>query len=194
MKTQVTGSSEKYKFPQTQIHSLLDNQLIIFLRSWNGIDANQKVVDEINHFLSAANADLEVTTPFEFIDNLSSLANKVRISILLANDIILKTENKEKYSHGYELAVMFKNHQEIAWSTVGRFQITAQKNKKNIAIANAGQFLDDQILLPVALLGLEREPAVLTGSLSIKNLENLQLSSDFDQQTTFWQANISDFI
>jgi hypothetical protein len=63
----------KYKLPQTQVYSLLDDQLLIFLRSWNGSDANQKVIDEINHFLSAANADLEVTTPFEFVDKVYPL-------------------------------------------------------------------------------------------------------------------------
>jgi len=194
MKIKISGASEKCKLPHTQVHSLLDNQLLIFLRSWNGIDANQKVVDEIMHFLSAANADIEVTTPFEFIENLSSLANKVRISILLANDSIYKTENKEKYLQGYEVAIILKNQQELAWSTVGRFEIMAIKNEKHISITNAGQFLDDQVLLPVALLGLERDPSVLTGSLSVKNLEKINIQSSFDQQATLWQAIISDFV
>ena len=193
MKVQITAGSQKYKFPQTQIYTLLDQQLFIFLRSWNGIDSNQKVIDEIDHFLSAANADLEVTTPFEFFGNASSLANKVRIAVLLANDAIYKAENKDKYLHGYEIAIVFKNHQEIAWSTVGRFEIAATKNQKKISISNAGQFLDDQILLPVALLGLNREPVVLTGSISVKNLEELQIESCFDQQSTFWKALVTDF-
>ncbi len=193
MKTQVSGSVDLFKFPQTQVHSMLSDQLIIFLRSWNGIDANQKVIDEINHFLSAADADLEVTTPFEFIENLSSIANKVRISMLLANDVIYKTENKDSYNHGFEIAIIYKHQQEIAWSTVGRFEISATKNKKNISLGHGGQFLDDQVLLPVALLGIEREPAVLTGSLSIKNLEQIQVLSDFDQLATSWKALITDF-
>jgi hypothetical protein len=193
MRSQISGTSDKYKFPTTQVHSLLDDQLLIFLRSWNGIDANQKIIDEINHFLSAANADLEVTTPFDFIENLSSLANKVRISTLLANDIIYKTENKEKYLHGYELAIIFKNQQEIAWSTVGRFEIQAVKNQKSISISHGGQFLDDQILLPVSLLGIEREPAVSTGSIAVKNLDQMIVSSAFDQQSTYWKAVIQDF-
>jgi hypothetical protein len=173
MKTQVSGSVAQFKFPQTQVHSLLSDQLLIFLRSWNGIDANQKVIDEINHFLSAADADLEVTTPFEFI--------------------IYKTENKESYSHGFEIAIVYKHQQEIAWSTVGRFEILATKNKKNISLGHGGQFLDDQVLLPVALLGIEREPAVLTGSLSIKNLEQIQVVSEFDQSATSWKALVTDF-
>ncbi len=193
MKSQITGHSDKFKFPATQVYSLLDDQLHIFLRSWNGNDANQKVIDEINHFLSAANADLEVTTPFEFIENLSSMANKVRISILLANDVIYKTENKEKYLQGFELAIVFKSQQEIVWSTVGRFEIRATKNQKNISVSHGGQFLDDQILLPVSLLGIDREPHVLTGSISVKNLDSLQIHSDFDEKATSWSVEISDF-
>jgi hypothetical protein len=193
MKTKITGQSDKFKLPQTQLYSLLDDQLLIFLRSWNGVDANQKVIDEINHFLSAANADLEVTTPFEFVENLSSLANKVRISVLLANDIIYKLENKEKYLQGFELAIVFKNQQEIAWSTVGRFEIRAIKNQKSISLSHGGQFLDDQVLLPVSLLGIDREPRVLTGSISVKNLEEMQIESEFDQKKTCWTAVVSDF-
>lgn len=177
----------------TQVYSFLDNQLIIFLRSWNGVDANQAVLDEITHFLSAASADLEVTTPFEFIESLSSMANKVRISVLLANDMIFKTENKEKYLQGFELAIVFRSQQEIAWSTVGRFEIKVTKNKKNISVSHGGQFLDDQVLLPVALLGLDHEPTVLTGSVSIKNLDEIQILSSFDDQTTYWKAQITDF-
>jgi subtilase family serine protease len=194
MKTQISGASQNCKFPQTLIYSLLDDQLLVCLRSWNGTDANQKVVDEISHFLSAANADLEVTTPYEFVESLSSLANKVRIATLLANDNIHKTENKDTYTHGYELAIIFKNQQEISWATVGRYEICAIKNKKKISIINSGHFLDDEILLPVALLGLDREPTVLAGSLSVKHLESLQIESNYDERSTYWHVVISDFV
>lgn len=181
-----------YKFPETTTYSLLDDHLLIFLRSWNGHDAEQKVIDEINHFLSAANADLEVTTPFEFIENISSLANKVRISILLANDIIFKTENREQFQQGFEIAVIFKNNNEIAWSTVGRFQLSVEKQNLHFSISHGGQFLDDQILLPVALVGIDREPRVLSGSLPAKNIEKIEVRSEFSDQSSFWEALITD--
>jgi hypothetical protein len=193
MNTKISGLNSDFKLPQTNVYSLLDDQLLIFLRSWNGNDVLQKVVDEVTHFLSAANADLEVTTPFEYLQNLSSVANKVRISVLLANDVILKSENKDQFRQGFELAIIFKNHNELAWSTVGRFQITAKKMKTILPISHGGQFLDDQVLLPVALLGIDRQPAVLAGSISTKNLEEIQVLSNFADMTTYWEAVITDF-
>lgn len=192
MKSKITALNGKFKLPPTNVYSLLDDHLLIFLRSWNGADANQKVIDEINHFLSAANADLEVTTPFEFVENLSSLANKVRISILLANDVVFKTENKEQFQQGYEIAVIFKNNNELAWSTVGRFELSAQKQASFFSISHGGQFLDDQVLLPVALLGIDREPKVLSGSIGVKNLEKLEVCSEFGEKSTFWEALITE--
>ncbi len=192
MKAKISATNGQFKLPQTQVYEFLDDQLLIFLRSWNGTDSNQKVIDEITHFLSAANADLEVTTPFEYKQSLSSLANKVRISILLANDLIFKTDNKEQLYLGYELAVIFKNHNELAWANIGRFEISAKKMDNEFQLCYGGQFLDDQILLPVGLLGLDRDPSINAGSISVKNVDQVQIVSNYLHNSTYWQALISE--
>jgi len=196
MKVSLSVINQKNKFPQTQMYSLLNDDLLIFLRSWNGTDSNQKVIDEISHYLSAANADLEITTPFSFIESLSAMGNKVRVALLLANDIILKSDNKESYSQGFEVAVVFKVAKEVICGHVGRFSIQGHKNNHVLDLGHGGAFLDEQILLPTALLGIESEAAMFVTSIATKDLSSLEVKSTYlaespDEQST-WQAQITE--
>lgn len=195
MKTQNLEGQQhpENKFPSTQVISLLNDQLIIILRLWSGSDIQQKVIEEISHFLSAASADLEVTTPFNFLESLSSIANKVRISMLLANDLILKTENKEKYIHGCEIVILYKHQQELSWGSLGRFSLTALKNQRRMKLSHGGTFIDEFILMPTQLLGIESEPNLSVGSISTKGLESITVESEFNDKEVYWKIEVVDF-
>ena len=189
----LSGHAGHFKFPQTQVIQLLNDQLFIFFRSWSGLEIQQKVIDEISHFLSAADADLEVTTPFEFIESLSSYANKVRISLLLANDIVHKTENKERYAQGCEIGIVYKKNNEVICASVGRFGFTAIKNEQRMVLSSGGNLLDDQVLLPTQLLGLDPTPIIQINSISTKGLSELVVDSDYFNQSTVWKISLIDF-
>lgn len=191
MKYTVHANNGVLKFPETQIHSLLNDNLLIYVRLWSGRDSEEKVIDEILRYLSAADADLEVTTPFDHIESLSSLANVVRVALLLANEA-LYIENKEKYSQGFEIAICYKNNKEISMGSIGRFSFSANKTNKEFLIYESGGGMDDLTLLPTALLGLEREPEVHCASVSTRDLNSLQVSSCFDQDT-YWKSELTQF-
>lgn len=191
MKFKVSSHNGQQKFPQTHVHSLLNDNLLVCLRLWSGPEVEQKVIDEILRYLSAADADLEVTTPFDYIESLSSLSNKVRVAMLLANEA-LYIDNKEKYSQGFEIAICYKHNKEISIGSVGRFAFTAEKKDKNFVVFESGGFLDDLVLLPTDLLGIEREVDIKCASVSIRDLAAIQLSSKYDQNT-FWSARINQF-
>lgn len=191
MKSKVNSRNGLQKLPQTKIHSLLNDNLIVCIRLWSGPEVEQKAVDEIARYLSAADADLEVTTPFDYIESISSLANKVRVALLLANEAIY-LDNKEKYTQGFEIAICYKHHKEISIGSVGRFAFTAEKKDKNFTMFESGAFLDDLVLLPTDLLGIEREVDIKCTSVSTRDLSAIRIDSTFDQNT-FWQANISQF-
>ena len=167
----------------TYMTGLLDHQLILILRAWGSIDYNQKFIDEIEHYLSSTQADLEVTIPFHFQDNLSSLANRTRISLLLVHDLFLKNENKNEYTVGFEATVLFKSKGELAWSSVGRFSI--EKISRNAlgpyltTYTKNGSDLDTEVLLPVQLIGVERDLDISSGSMKISDEETLVISSTF---------------
>ena len=96
MKLNTRSAVFKNHLPATQTYQSLNNQLTVFLRAWGSVEYNQKVIDEITHYLSTTQADIEVTTPFDYVESLSSLANRARVSLLLAHDLFYKTDNRNE--------------------------------------------------------------------------------------------------
>lgn len=179
MKFFTRASSNGYKMAVTNISGLLDNQLILILRSWGSTEHNQKFVDEVVHYLSSTQADLEVTTPFDYQENLSSLANRTRVAILLAHDYFYRNENKNEYLVGFEATVLFKARHEVAYSSVGRFEIGKVDGNSLQAFCRNGSDLDSETLLPVQLIGIEREIDISSGSLALNPGDRLVVSSTY---------------
>lgn len=165
---------------QTNILKLLDDQLILILRSWGSSDYNQKFIDEVSHYLSSTQADLEVTTPFDYQENLSSLANRTRVSLLLVHDLFYKSENKNEYSVGFEATILFKSKNELAWSSVGRFAIDKVTPYTLNTYLKNGSDLDIETLLPVQLIGVEREIDITSGSIAISENSKIVVSSTYN--------------
>lgn len=193
MRILAKSSSGQQKMPSTQVVSLLNDNLIIFIRSWNGQEINQRITDEINHYMSSVEADLEVTSPFGYSENLSMLANKVKIALLLANDSVYNTENKVTYQNGAEVLIFFKKNNEITWASIGRFSATSLKEDRHLKLFDSGGKFGDDILLPVNLLGIMKNPEILVGSLALKKLKSIQISSSFQDRDSIWDCEISDF-
>ncbi len=177
MRYEIQSQQGPHKFPTTSSYKLLDDQLLVFLRPWGSQDYNQKFIDEVTHFLSAAQADIEITSPFDFLENLTPLANKVRISLLLAHDHFYKVENKTSFSVGFEAAVLIRNRNEIAWGTVGRFDIYKSSDTKCTVLSASGSDQDGTILLPIELLGVEKDLDLRAGSIVVKSEEIIVASA-----------------
>lgn len=173
------------------MHVLLNDKLIVYIRLWSGPDQEQKIVDEISGYISAADADLEVTTPFEYIESFSSQTNKLRVAILLANEALF-SDNKDKYLQGFELAAVYKNKNEVSFTSVGRFSIFAEKKGKKFSIYAHGGYMDDNVLLPTALLGIEKTPDMQCASVSAKDLDSIIIESLYDSHT-YWKSIINNF-
>ena len=158
---------------------------------------NQKFIAEITHYLSTAQADIEITSPFEVSENLSSLANKVRISLLLAHDYFYKVENKTAFSVGFEAALIMRNRNELAWAAVGRFDIHKLSAKGQTLLSSEGSDQDASVLLPVELLGVEKNFNLRCGSLAAEK-NNVVVSSVYqgsivftqDEKLSEWQIDI----
>lgn len=162
--------------------SLLDNKLILILRAWGASEHNQKFIDEVVHYLSSTQADIEVTTPFEYQENLSSLANRTRVALLLAHDYFYRNENKNEYLVGFEATVLFGSKNEIAWSSVGRFELGKIVGGTVRTYVNNGTDLDSEALLPVQLIGIEREIDIASGSLTLNPEDKIVVASTFRNQ------------
>jgi len=176
------------KLPHTQVTMYLNDQLILAIRSWTGTDHVQTIADEITRFLSAADAELEVTTPFDYLESLSTLANKVRVALLLANDAIY-TQNKEKYLFGFEVAVCYKNQKEIVVASMGRFAVQYAKKQKVYSVYKAPGLMDELTLLPANLMGVDKNPQIECCSFSTQELAQVELSTIYSDKT-FWKLLI----
>lgn len=174
----------KFHWPSTNVVTLLDKQLSIFFRSWGSVDYNQKLTDEISHYLATAQADIEVTSPFEYKENLSSLANKTRVSLLLAHDYFCKFVNKSEFTVGFEACVFLRNKQELAWASAGRFSLKKIHSNYLQTIFELGSDLDSQILLPADLLGAEVDSEIHAGSVNCSEQSQYVISSVFQGELT----------
>lgn len=182
MKIFSRNSATGQKLAATNVASLLDNKLILILRTWGASEHNQKFIDEVVHYLSSTQADIEVTTPFDYQENLSPLANRTRVSLLLAHDYFYRNENKNEYLIGFEATVLFRSKNEIAWSSVGRFEIGKIVGGSIRPYVNNGTDLDSETLLPVQLIGIEREIDISSGSLALNPDEKIVVASTFRNQ------------
>lgn len=191
MNYEIQSQNGVLKLPHTAVFNEMSSDLLIFIRSWCGEDLQQKVLSEITRYLSATDADLEVTSPFEYVENLSSVANKARVALLMANEA-LYGENKDQHKYGYEVALCYKKSNEICIASVGRFSFKYQKKNKMIQLYESAGFADDLTLLPSQLLGIEKSIEIKISSISKSDLEVVEIKSIFDDET-YWISQIKNF-
>ena len=173
---------EKYKMPGVICRSFFDDQMMVCVRPWTFLKNENIVFNEIEQFLTANDVDVEITTPFDYVDSLSSMANKVRISVLMANDRMY-LENKDQYQNAYEVAMMFKYKNELILSSLGRFNWSIQYSTDEIYEVYGYQgILDKDVLLPGNILGLNKDPFVQVISLKSNNITKITLSSTFNKE------------
>lgn len=184
MKTVVRSFMPDQKWPTTQVLHLLDGQMTLCFRSWGSQDYNQKLIDEVTHYMSSAQADIDVTSPFDFKENLSSLANKARIALLLVHDYFYKVTNKNEFLVGFEALILFRLKKEIAWASVGRFSLQKIQSDYLQTIFEVGSDLDSQILLPAQLLGVEIDVELQVGSVEASETSELLVCSVFEGRLT----------
>ncbi|MEK6627739.1 MAG: hypothetical protein AABY53_03865 [Bdellovibrionota bacterium] len=189
MKFYSRSGYEGQRLAATQVFNLMDDQLIVILRSWGSADYNQKFIDDVVHYLSSTQADLDVTTPFEYQESLSSLANRTRVSLLLGHDSFYRNENKNEFLVGFEATVLLKSKNELAWSSVGRFSIDKVVDKTLQTYMKNGSDLDIEVLLPVQLLGIGQDVSISSGSMLINDDTQIVLSSLYKSDLCIGQGD-----
>lgn len=144
--------------PKSIVKTSTDGNLILVITSWGTQEAAEKASEEMIRYVEAARADIEVTSPFEFLTCLSSEANYLRVALLIANESLYRGENKTQYSSGIEVVALLKNGRQVAWAQVGG---------PNIFLVRDGR-LPQPISLKMDLaaeLGVEGELPALPGEM-----------------------------
>jgi hypothetical protein len=152
--------------PRPEVFLDEKTQLLIVATPWGARSSAKKVIEKITEYLALAREDEEATSPFDRLSCLSTLANDLRIAILLANEVVYREDNKDEYRAGVEVFAAMVDDCDVVWAQAGGPQILLGRHGRgllpigsNIDLAfdmsepeKEGQFLP---ALPSQLLGLD---------------------------------------
>ena len=151
--------------PRPEVHLDAEAGLLLVATPWGPRSVARKAIERMLEYLTVAKQDNEATTPFGRLAGLSPAANALRTAAMLANESILRDENKSEYKAGVELfAASFGEH-EFTWvqagapqpflARIGRRTLTPLGPQVDLALdlSDTGQTLLPA--LPSQLLGLD---------------------------------------
>lgn len=194
MKLEERSYSTKILRPKPLIHQEDDGSLIVIATSWGEAEHAQVALDEVVKYVSAAKADVEVTSPFEFLTVLSDEANYLRAGILIANDTLYRGVNKTEYFSGVELTAIMKRGSQLAWAHVGCPSMLIQRQNRSLQPLSIGQDLSAEANglqelppLPAQFLGLDPTCYVQCGHTLVHEEDRLILLSSSQISTALWQ-------
>jgi hypothetical protein len=132
VKLQERSYNSKIIRPKPLVHVEDDGSLAVIVTTWGQPEAGQKVMEEITKYVSAAKADVDVTTPFEFLTCVPDEVNYVRTGILIANDMLYRSTNRREYESGAEVLAVFRKGRTLSWAQVGNPSLLIQRNNKPV--------------------------------------------------------------
>ena len=171
-----------------------EKDLIIICTSWGAPEHAEKAAEEIQKYVHSAKADVEVTSPFEFLTCLTDEVNYLRTSLLIVNDYLYRSENRTEYYAGVEALVLFKRGRQLAWAQVGGPSILIQRSGGSMQpLSVSGDFASEkQDLmgpLPQNLLGTDRSCFINVGHTTFDENDKLVLVASSILSTHLWRRS-----
>lgn len=120
MEIEQRSYSGKVFRPAPEVHLEADGSLGIIATPWGNRATARRAIEILCDFVLSAKDDMEATSPFQKLTCLSSLANHVRVGMMLANDTIYREENKSEYQGALEICMFARNEFEVAIAQVGQ--------------------------------------------------------------------------
>ena len=105
--------------PRPEIEFSDADQFLCITTPWGARDSAEKLNHSIRDRFLSARSDKESTSPFDRLTCISGIANDLRISMKLANDILYAENNREDYTSGAELLALASDGDEVVWGQLG---------------------------------------------------------------------------
>lgn len=86
---------------------------------WGTRESARRTVEMISELFTTLERDQEATTPYQRLPSLSPVGNNLRTGILMANEFVYGTFNKDEYRTGLEIFAGVRRGNEFTWSVVG---------------------------------------------------------------------------
>lgn len=201
MKLQERSYSTKVLRPKPLIHQQDDGALIVIATSWGPSEHAQLALDEVVKYVTAAESDVEVTSPFEFLTCLTDEVNYLRTSLQIVNDLMYRGENRKEYAAGVELMALFKRGSQVAWAHVGNPSLLIQRQGCGLQPLSIGHDLSSEMApegfvlppLPAQLLGMEPNCLIHCGHTHVKEGDQLVLLGSSEIATSLWTRPLQPF-
>ena len=196
MKLSERSYSTKSVRPRPTIYAEPDGSLLVITTSWGDTDLAGRVNEDIAKYVQAAVADVEVTSPFEFLTCLSDEANYLRVALLIANDSIYRGDNRGEYAGGVETLVLFQRDNKLAFAQVGSPNLLIQKRGMGLAPVSVSYEASHELSssfetyppLPQQLLGVDPTLNIRSGELRIDDEDRLLVYSGAFWPQSMWSA------
>lgn len=150
--------------PRPYIHWNEMEGLLVVATPWGQDASKEDLISKIEDYISSSKLDQELTSPFASLHNYDKTANSIRTALLLANENLYKTKNKNEYISGYEILVGMTKQSQFYFATVGHPHVLLSKNEKNILplfmdIDHSLNFSEKKLLpaLPDKMLGVNSQ-------------------------------------
>jgi hypothetical protein len=145
--------------PSPEVAINREENILVISTPWGSRDAAAQINNDIIEYLANVKNDIELTSPFPLIKNLSSLANSIRTSILLANEFVYRHFNKDSYAEGLEILVVMKKQDELCIGSIGQPLVLAKyfESSDYLPIQIQRDQNPQSEPLPEDLLGLDSE-------------------------------------
>lgn len=184
----------KYFRPTPEVAFSKAGGLFAVCTPWGSRSIAKKVLQSLEDQVISLHEDLESTSPFAKLTCLSPLANTLRIALMLTNDIVFGTENREEIKFGFEIFACLRNHNEMAWVQVGQPQLIwvrhglsplflGGQGDLNREARGQGQIPIDP--LPRQILGIYNSSNISVQSVAIKPSDRFLLLSRSETPASF---------
>lgn len=183
--------------PRPEVYLEPDGSFIVVTTSWGNPEHATRLNDDVAKYIQAAKADIEVTSPFEFLTSLTNQANYLRIATLIANEAIYRGDNKSEYHAGLETLLLLRTDSQMAFAQVGAPHLLIQKSDRMmtpIAVNfDAGLEMsgDDGVILPPlpqVLVGVDSSLNIRVGDFRVEDRDRLILYSGGVWPESIWNS------
>jgi hypothetical protein len=199
MKLLERSYSSKIIRPRPVVHAEEDGSLLIITTSWGDPEHASRLNDDILKYVRAARADVEVTSPFEFLTCLSNQANYLRVAAMISNERFHRSENRTEFNAGIEVLILLRQGPHIAYAQIGSPHLLVQKSGQGLiplsvqyeASLEMSESQDSNLPpLPQVLLGIDSSLNIRSGDFRIDPSDHLVVYAGSYWPALVWQDRV----
>jgi hypothetical protein len=182
--------------PRPVVFQSPDLNMIVVMTSWGESNFKDRIFEEIQKFVFAAEGDVEVTSPFEMNTYLSRDCNFLRMCTLLINDLVYRGENRDSYKSCYELTILYKKDRKLSWVQVGTpnlFLFNDRLIPLSVAVPLSQSESAGALALPQQYLGTEMHCHFQLGEITVDSSQKVLLFSESCLYKDIWALPATDF-